>query len=144
MTRPVVDGDATMLRRFNPKDDTHCFVDQGTGERRFRSGALKFDAYPDEYMFEASCFNEDLLRSEGLTPADILEDPSWAIAAASADVIRAVTRSAQPPIFDVVGDPFPEGPTLLRDGAHALISHAEGCPKVAKTYSCLAREFRII
>jgi hypothetical protein len=145
----VPDGES-LLRRFDPLDDTHWSADESGGKARLRSGNFKWDPVPEDgpTMLGLSVYRLSKLQEVGLSAIDCLEHPTWDVAAIATETVRRVERSTVPPPsprpFDAVEDEYPDGPegAHLRDSAHALIVHELGLTKPDKWYRELAMRFQ--
>lgn len=141
---PVNDADV-LLRRFNPKDESHWTVDEATGLGRMRSGALRFDEEPAVGK-GCSVYQASILATRSLTRASCLELPDWRLAEITASAVRSLRREHKPEEtspFDAVQDPFPSGEegAHARDAAHALITHTTRARGMSRWYKELAGAF---
>ena len=140
-----VDEAELMLRRFDPVNDRHCWVDQADGgTKRIAGGALNYGS--DGYSF----FQDSVLERNDLGRPIILEVPSWAIAGANAGEITNLERGEPPQkLLSVVEDAYPEGQegAARRDVAHALVKLPEEMATKSMTdkwASLIARHLRPI
>lgn len=119
-----------VYRRIAREGDTNMtVVDEGTGERRVRSGAFSMDADG------CSVYLESVLSSDRLGPADLIRAPQNAIISVTAGEVRKVQLGVAP-------DPWPsDSDGHRRDAAHALIvkSCDIGSTKLKKAFRALAR-----
>lgn len=109
-------------RRFDATNPAHfdtVVVDEGTGVRHLKGGALRFD--------EDGCsvFRGDVLESLGLEPLAIASPPHTSLAHATRNGVESFTTGfAEDPsarAFNVVADPLFPDPKY--NPAHALIQH---------------------
>lgn len=109
-------------RRFDATNPAHfdtIVVDEGTGARHLKGGALRFD---DD---GCSVFRGDVLESLGLEPQAIASPPHTSLAYASRSNIESFTtgfaEEASAKAFKVAADPL--SPDPVYNPAHALIQH---------------------
>lgn len=138
--REALPDDHNVLRRFNPDNRDHYVFDEKTQKVRFRSGALRFDEYPD--FRGCSVYCDEVLQAEGLPRSEILQPPYVSLVIAEVIVINALQSDVTD--VQVLSDPWPEGKEAApeADVAHALITAPTDVPRRAwdKLTTRLARD----
>lgn len=140
-----------LYRRFDPRDESHWLFDEGGGEGRLRSGALRWDAHTEngQSMKACSVYQRSVLWRNALRPAACLEARGWRLAGVVASDVRNLKRENLPGSkspFDAVEDPYPSGveDAHPRDAAHALIVHNFPGRGLNGWYRELARAFSVV
>lgn len=141
-----VPSQSVVLRRYDPANESHVVIDQANGEKRFRSGALRWDEVDRIDLpghLGCSVFDLNLLESVGLTQDDCLHDRTWRVARSTAQSIRDVRRDSSGSIapFDLVADPTSQAEPQPIDPAHCLIVHAAPLSGAKKWYQRVASVF---
>ena len=117
-----IPDDEELNRRLSDESPNMVVVDALSGARRPSSGAFK----PDDDG--VSVYREGVLRSRGLTAADLVVRPGNLVVSLPVGAVRAIS-------LGVRDDPWPRGipdPDHPRNAAHALIVGWDGLGKSAR------------
>lgn len=118
-------GDVHLWRRFDATDPAHfdsVTLDEGTGARHLKGGALRFD--------EDGCsvYRGDVLESMNLSPSSITTERHSALARATRAEIEAfrspLADEPEKQAFGVKPDPLEPEPAY--NPAHTLVQHLLG------------------
>lgn len=110
-----VTDEENVIRRFNPSNPNHVLIDEGTGERRLRHGAVSLTRDRDG----CSVYRCGVLKHYGINDEAVAEAEYCGLAWFSVQAIRKCRDG-----LDVIPDSWPRGREAAphRDVAHALIT----------------------